>query len=297
MKRTLLLTAALLTIVLMACESKPAAVVNGDEITQESFEKALAQRTSSHDSRGAAYNETMLRKAVLDQLISEVLLMQGAAEENITVSNKELDDHVAFLKEHRGEQVFNNGLKAQNMTLKQYRDKTRRRILIDRFIVTLVPDNSVTKDEIRENYKTRHTPFIKPESVTIRFIQVNTREQADAVLKEIEQSKQGGFDSVADALRAEKKAIVSNYQPTIPDMFSKEISTALKALKKGEHGGPYKGSDAWYLFRLKDRVNEKPETFEESRGKIRGQLLDEKRSSTVAHWIARKREKARIAID
>src|SRR5262249_8203332 len=62
------------------------AKVNGTEITQPDFEQALARRQLELNAADPA----ALRAEVLDQLIEDVVIQQGAAAQNITVSDADV---------------------------------------------------------------------------------------------------------------------------------------------------------------------------------------------------------------
>jgi len=281
--------------VAFGCGKKPAAVVNGEPITEEAVNSALNERLSEHGSQGVSIDKEALRKAVIEQLIADRLIIQGASELKLSVTDEEVNAHIGAMKKAVGEEAFKKDLKAKGKTIEALKKQLKEQLLISKFIDNLVPEGSVKEEEIKGYYRTTTTPFLKPESIEIRFIQTSTKEEAEQIMKSLRAGK--NFDSLAESLDKEKKAIVSNYGWTQAEFYGPEIASALKSLKKGEYGGPYKGKDAFYIIRLRNRQPQRPETLDEARDKIVNILMTNKRNGAIAHWVAEKRAKSKIVVN
>jgi len=296
LKKGLVLFAVLFVIVLSGCQKKPVAVVNGDEITKKVLDWHVEERMREHEAHGVSVNKETIRHAVLEQLITQKLLLQGARARNITVSDDEVKREVEFIKSIRGEEELKKTLKKSSLSMQEFMDIVREKIMVAKFIESLVPEDSITEEEIREYYKKSPTPFLKPETVFVRFIQTTTEDEAKKILEEMKQKKLS-FDEMAELLSKENRAIVSGYGWTSPAVFSPEIASALKEMKKGDYGGPYKGKDGYYLLRVKDRREKGVKSLDESRDEIKNILLRQKRDAEVAHWVAERRSTALIVIN
>jgi parvulin-like peptidyl-prolyl isomerase len=277
------------------CGKKPAAVVNGEPITEEAVNSALNERLKEHGSQGLSIDKETLRKAVIEQLIADRLIIQGASELKISVTDAEVNAHIEAMKKEVGEEAFKKDLQARGKTIEALKKQLKEQLLISKFIENLVPEGSVKEDEIKEYYRTTTTPFLKPESIEVRFIQTTTKEEAEQIMKSLRAGK--NFDSLADSLDKEKKAIVSNYGWTQPEFYGPEIASALKSLKKGEYGGPYTGKDAFYIIRLRDRQPQRPETLDEALDKIENIIMNKKRNGAIAHWVSERRAKSKIVVN
>ncbi len=102
------------------------------------------------------------------------------------------------------------------------------------------------------------------------------------------------FDAMGEKLKAENRAVVSDYGWARPDFFKGAIADALKELKEGEYGGPYKGKDGFYLLRVKQREPESVLPYEEAKDQIKALLISQKRQAMMAHYIEEKRKKSDI---
>jgi parvulin-like peptidyl-prolyl isomerase len=222
-------------------------------------------------------------------------MLQGAREGNITVSDDELHGEIATRKAVRGEQQFAEDLATAAMTLEEYGEKLREKMLLDKFVDSLVPKDSVTEEEMKEFYKNSPTPFLRPEEVHVAFIQASTEEEADNIVADIKKEKD--FDKVAGRLDDEKRAVVSRYGWTSPNVYSPEITEAMKNMKEGEFSGPHKGSEGYYIIRLKERTPEGVKSYEEAKEEIRAIFLSQRRQAALIHWVANKRKSANIIIN
>lgn len=295
LRKYLLVLLLVLVALLAACEKKPAAVVNGDVITEEAVKKQMEKSMGDHMTNGAKVDKDTLRESVVQQLIAEKLMLQGAMEEGMDVTPEEVGKEMERIKARIGSpEEFKRQLTEMSLTEEQYKEYVRQNMIKDRFIKYLAEDAPVTEEQIEEYYKTSPTPFLKPESVNVRFIESDTIEHAEALIKEIEEK---GFDKAADIIAAENRAFVSNYGWTSPAAFSPEISKAMDKLGEGDYGGPYKGKSGYYIIRIKEKQAETPKTLEEARDEIRKTLEAQKKTAALAHWIAARKKTSTIVVN
>ncbi len=293
---SVLVLLALVVVFNFGCSKKPAAVVNGEEISMEDFQRQLNQRLESHKIQGASVQEKRLKEAVLQELIGRKLLLQVAREKNITVTDDEINKEIDSIKQLMGEKNFSDSLKKWNLSLDKYRSQLKETLMIRKLLAKLVPDDSIKEEDMKKYFKNRPTPYMQPEQVMVKLVQTGTEEEARALLDEMK--KDGiDFDKFTEKLKREKRAVVSNYGWVQPGFFSGEIKDALKELKPGQVGGPYKGRDGYYILKVKERQPEKVLSYEEARDQIKKELILQKRQATMAHMIEERKKKAKIEIN
>jgi parvulin-like peptidyl-prolyl isomerase len=294
-KLIIILAVAFVLFSITSCSKKPAAIVNGEEISREDFQRQLNQRIEAHKAQGVPVDEKALKEAVIQEMIGRRLLLQAARERNITVSDEELKETLEEMKNRFGEQKIQDSLRRWNLTEEQYRQRVKESLMIKKYINQLVPDDSITEEDMKKFYNESPKPFIKPERVQVRIIQVNTEEEAQKIYEEWKKSKID-FDEFADKLAKEKRAVVTQYGWVQPNFFTGPIRDALKELKEGEVGGPYRGKDGYYMLRIKKREPEKVMSYEEAKDQIKATLLMQRREATRAHLIAERKKKSEIKI-
>lgn len=138
------------------------ATVNGDMISQLEFDKALRSAivTQQLDKKDATYAANMekMKQDVLTALINEKILLQEAKKQNITVSDKQLEQEITNLIAKTGldQKKFEHELIKENVTLKDFQKKTRSNIVRQELINRNVYRRIIVKDqEILDYYKNK----------------------------------------------------------------------------------------------------------------------------------------------
>ncbi len=139
-----------------------------------------------------ASEEKAIREEILNGLVAEALLAIQAERDKITVEDREVDERVDRMIEQNktmlgGDDAFARQLAAEGLTIEGlkaiYRDKTRTRMIIDRFAFQKVGSEVRVSDrEIREYYKAHVAELPKrPPTVSLAHILVVAK-PSDAVL-------------------------------------------------------------------------------------------------------------------
>jgi parvulin-like peptidyl-prolyl isomerase len=227
-----------------------AATVNGEPIS----EGLVQEKMAGYMEEGI--DEAHVRMAVIDNLAGEVLLHQGAKEAGIEIDDNDVEARVQAIRERVGAAEFTRQLNEAGLAEQEYTERIRTRMLKDRFIESLVAEESpLTEEEIEEYYKSSTTPFIKPPQVKLRFVEVTTPQEADIIMRRIKEANDD-FDKVVDGLAKEKRTVVSPYSWISPEFFGAEIRDALQEAGKGGVAGPLKSANGSYcpLDRCKKEV-------------------------------------------
>ncbi len=270
---------------------KVALTVNGVPITEGMIERQITKMASQHSNRPDALRSEQMRDAVIQNLVTEVLVLEGAREAGIEVKDEQVAKKLSFIKQKMGDERFAAKLGKDGLTQEEFRQELMNNLLKQRFVNFLVPEDSVTVEDAKKVYTGSPIPMIHPAQLKVRFIQVSTFEEADKTLKNI---KASGFEGVADEMQGKGGAMVSSYGWTSPGMYSKGISEGLRNLEAGQTGGPYEGKEGWFIFHVAEKKTERPKSFEEARDGIRMELLQNKKRAALAHWVGTKRSEAEI---
>jgi parvulin-like peptidyl-prolyl isomerase len=254
----------------------------------------MSTKSVVHDGTGASVGPDALRTSVLEQLISEVLLLQGAADAGVTVTEGELAAELERIKKRSGEERFRKYLDSSSLTEEEYTTRLWKKMMRDRFIDTMIFSGQIPEEEIKDFYKDSPMPFMTSEMVELRIMEFESQEEAEAAIKEMRSIEKNGFDKVARRLSSDDRIFVSQYGETNPSFYPGEVGSAMKELGEGEFGGPYKGKEGFFLVRVRKRIPERPKTFVEARQEIKAMLLDRRRTAAVIHWVANKKNSSTI---
>ncbi len=264
-------------------------LVNDEAITQIMVQRSLKAISSQHGSGDKP--SPNLKEAVLENLISEMLMLQGAREAQMLMGDAELADKLAFVRKQIGPEAFAQRLSDMDATEDEYAQEIRKKVMRQRFVDSLVDTNAVSEDMARRVFDESTTPYLKPAQAEVRFIQADTFEQANKIKQK---ASREGFDKVAETLTAGEGIVASGYGWTSVSMYGPEISKGLRGLGKGETGGPYKGRQGYFLFRVKDKKPESPMSFDEVKDKIMNDLMTNERNKALAHWLSGRRSSAKL---
>jgi parvulin-like peptidyl-prolyl isomerase len=228
-------------------------------------------------------------------LVSERIALDEAAARGITASDADVNREIDAIKQRFGEETFQKSLKEKGMTVDSFRQRIKEKIVLVRFIDTFA-ENDITEKEISDYYKSSPKPFIKPARVNMKIVEFQSEEAATVAAEDLKKTKTD-FDQYADRLAKENKANVTDYGWVSPEFFSPSMAEAIKSLKDGQHGGPYKGQKGFFLVRVKERQSEGISSYEEVKDMIRKQLLQQRRSEAYMKWLGQKRSTSKIEIN
>ncbi len=296
MRRSAVLRAgALIGILLMGACAKPAATVNGKEISRETLELHMKERMEDHKQRKVTIDEKKLRAAIIQELISERLTLDEAAARGITVSDEEVNAEIASIQQRMGEEAYRKSLKEKGISADAFRARIREKFVMTKFIEGFAGDDAVTEQQMSEYYRNSPKPFVMPARVNMKVAEFQTEDAAGAAAEDIRRG--ADFDHYAKKLSDEKKAVVSDYGWVSPEVFSPEMAAAIKGLKEGQSGGPYKGQKGFYLVRVKERKDESIAPYAEVKGMIKSTLLQQTRYAMYMQWLEQKRSISKIVIN
>ena len=270
---------------------KVAVKVNSTPITEGMIANEMKKVGGQHTNNPEALKSAEMRKAIIENLVGETLILQGARKEGIEVSDEEVDKKISFIREQLGAEGYAQKLKSENLDEPTLKIAIKDRMIKQLFLDSLVPQDTVTEDAAKKIYTESPTPYIHPAQLNLRFIQMDSFDRANAVLKNI---KAKSFDIVATDMEASGEGMVSGYGWTSPNMYSKSISDGLTTLSAGDLGGPYEGKQGYFIFHVKEKKPERPKTFDEVKGQIMQELYQEKKKVALAHWLGKERGAASI---
>jgi len=138
------------------------AFVNGEPITRKELAARVNDVLAEYASSGEEITAEVMagiNQDVLDELITETLLVQAAADAGVTVTDEDVDAYYGQLAdEYGGEEAFLELLRENGYTVARFREEVARQMAIQQYIERYVDENidpavlEVTEDEMRELY-------------------------------------------------------------------------------------------------------------------------------------------------
>jgi len=258
-----------------------AATVNGTQITMEQLINRLL-------------SESLAGQAVLDEMVDEALLEQGAKAKNITVSQAEVEARVKLIKDTMKDK-FPAYLRSQGITEKGLPGKVRTKLLVEKVLADKI---AVSDAEAKEYYdKAKDVRYHVPETVSLWMIKTADEASARAAADRI--AKGEDFSAVArqvstDASTKEAGGLVPRplAQAQLPPKFG-EVAFATEV---GKVSAPFEDKDmgGWFIVKIKSKAAALTQSFDAVKAEIISELRSERLSRAWEAWIAEQRKKASI---
>src|SRR2546430_11646766 len=147
--------------------------VNGKDITTTQLEKQFQNRLNGAEPPPSAEEAQDLKLQVLNQWITDQLLLEMASTAGLSATDAEVDVKFNEFKNQYTEEKFKDLLKEQKMTIDDIRNELRKSITIDKLVNKEITSKiSVTDAEIKNFYENNKESFNLPESYHIAHILV-----------------------------------------------------------------------------------------------------------------------------
>ncbi len=286
------------------------AIVNDDIIT-------LSQVKQYHDSlyqmlrsqlQGEEFEKQYdrLKGEILDNMITELLLLQLARQKQLNVSEQVKDAVERIKKENEieSDEQLRYELSRQGIDYEQWLKQLEENFLRQALIFTEVDRSLVLDDsEIVNYYKGHPEEFIEPEQYTIRAIYFSSehrdREEIQSLRREVEAKLRAGEDfsqlagEYADSPLRENKGDLGTFKKGELD---RTIQDAVAKLKPGELTPWLEARGGWYLVKLEEKKDSRLRSFEEVKQEIEEKIFAQKRSVKLREFLKQIREKSYIKI-
>ncbi|MFC4810661.1 peptidylprolyl isomerase [Paenibacillus sp. GCM10023250] len=252
--------------------------VNGVSITKDQLYDAMAKLGGAQ---------------TMDNLIQDELIKQEADKKGIVITAADVDKEIENIKKRfPSEADFESALMQSGMTLEDLKAQTPMQLRIRKI---LEPQAQVTDKDVEDYFNQNKAQFDQPEEVKASHILVATKEEAEAIIKQLE----GGADF---ATLAKEKSTDTGTKDNGGDLgfFGKgamdpAFEKAAFALKVGEMTKePVKSQYGYHIIKVTDRHEAKPATLAEKKDEIKEQLIQSKVSDLSATWLDDLKKKAQI---
>jgi peptidyl-prolyl cis-trans isomerase SurA len=240
------------------------AVVNDDIILQSDLDdavRAVQQQYAGHSEQLPPMN--VLQQQVLDRLILMRLQLEKAVDQNVRVSNEEVDQAVAGVAQQN--KIATDQLRAEversGSSFAAFREQLADQITVQRLHQSVVHDNVAVTDSEIDNLL--NSPTYKSGEVHLAHIQISIPSGADAAAIQASQAKaeqalaaiKGGMDFNAAAIR------YSDAQDALDggdlgwmrmDQVPPAFADTIEGMKPGQVSAALRGSTGFHIIKLVD---------------------------------------------
>ena len=267
---------------------KIAIIVNNRAVTYHELEKLYQVRSSElyrqFAGKELAQKLEELKKQVIKDKLDELLLLEKASQEGITITDKMMDEFIKGLMKQNNietEEQFNNILMQQmGMTLKEFKEvqKTQyiARTVIQQFVINkIVIDEAEIRAYYDEHIKDYQTPFSFSIQEIVLYYDNTTKQfverRAKSILEELKSGKIDFSTAVSLYSEASSKELNGELKNLKKGDLNKKLEDAVLKLKVGEVT-VVELPDSIHIVKLIEKNDPKPLPFEQVRAKIEDKL-------------------------
>jgi peptidyl-prolyl cis-trans isomerase SurA len=266
------------------------AIVNGDVITEAELAVSIKLAALDPDSPEAE-DPVERRRMFLERMIEDRLILQEAKRIGLKPDEKMIEERVARIEAQAGSaQAFQEALKAEGISLKELRDKLTNQMLIYFVIQREVRDRvTVSPKEVTDYYYANPEEFMSAESIVVDSIFVNTPQELEQVIAELD----GGKDFGVAAKAFSKK---SGLGRVTRGQLKKELEDFVFALDVGQCSRPLAWEDGTYLFLVREKTPASQTALEDVKSLISDKLTQQKMQRRLREWVEGLKNTAYISI-
>ncbi len=299
----ILLLLFLISLLAMGCGEKSVAIVNGEKITQTSFDKIVKlyvanykQSVGTDPSKDTAQMK-QIKEMALDDMIDQALLNQEATKQGFKASTKDIDSALKTFKEQTGgDSGYQTFLKTASMTNEEFKAEIGKQIVIGKLAEKVTKNVKVSDAEVKAYYDANPSDFGTLREIRVSHILVKTEKEAYDVLDKLKAG--ADFGELAQKVSIEPAAKQSkgdlgyvNEQTS----FVTEFKEAALKLKPGEMTmTPVKTEFGYHIIKAFDEKPAKIEKFEAVKDQAKAKAKIAKQEKTWTDYVAAVKKKATI---
>lgn len=254
--------------------SEVVARVGGEVITKDELYDIMVQQTGQE---------------ALDNLVVKKIIELEASDQNLEISEEEIDKEVQELAENYGGQdAMIEALAMYNVDLDQVREDVAVNIKLEKL---LDPRIKITDEEVRAYFAANQEAYAVEEQIKVSHILVGSKEEAQEIRALLTKGEE--FADLAKELSTDT---ASKDQGGDLGMVGRgemveEFEQAAFALQPGQISDPVESEYGFHIIKVHEKTAARPGTLEENQAEIRETLLQQKMESEYPAWLDEQYEK------
>jgi peptidyl-prolyl cis-trans isomerase C len=281
-------------------DDKVVLTINDEEINTKKFVKVLtAQKKLFKVQKFEELKEEELvwiKTRVLNEIIRNTLITQEIIKENISIEQDVLESELKKAKEGYIEGAFEKALRLEDISVADWEESIEKKLMINKLIHQQVNSKVlIGDDKLKDYFDNNHKEFLKKEQVKALHIMVKSEEEIREIQKEL-RSKQKTFTALAmeyslgpeGSQGGDLGYFEAGQMPEeFDDVFRLKINKVSDIIKT-----PY----GFHLFKVVDKVKERKMGFEESKSRVKKNLLHKLQGQAFQKWFVKLKQDSKIEI-
>jgi parvulin-like peptidyl-prolyl isomerase len=275
-------------------------------ITQEDFDRALAQTAARQGLREVPPTDDPQYELLADAALSDLILARwvaGEAEERgIEASDREVEEELTAIKDQQfggSEKQFQRFLEQSGFTEEEARERIELQLVSDEIQRTVLPeDPPITEEEIETFYEENLTQFERPETRDVRVILTKREPEAEEALSRLERDDSAqSFKAVARDLSIDEatKSTGGLRQGVIEGQSDPALDEQIFGALQGDLVGPFETDAGFYVIQVQSINTAETTPLDEATDQVRQtlvaarqqELADTFQQDFTAQWTSR----------
>jgi peptidyl-prolyl cis-trans isomerase SurA len=288
----------------------------GDRIiTRTQYERRLRDALKEVDNNtsipDAPARKEQIRKALPNELVSELLIRDRADRLNITVTDAEVKESINRLKAQykiESDEQFNQSLEQSGLTRPEMEARLRETLISNKvFGRELRNREDLSDPDLRERYNREKEQYRLPERARLREVVILRPEEP----MKLEDARRRAADVAAAALKPGTD--FGNLASTLSESGSRDKSGELGEVAKGDLVpeldkavfnaaagsvvGPIETKSAWHIIKVEQRLPSEVPAFESIKDRLRKEAGEETFQRDFKAYVESLRKDAFIQIN
>jgi parvulin-like peptidyl-prolyl isomerase len=278
----------LLTLSCLGCrpgnQEAPLVTVNGEPIT------ATQVRLEQAFLGGAGVSP----EDALDSLIDQAVILQEAKRLGLRLSDDDRRNAESLATAGTDQDLLEASLKAQGLTLMEWRERLARAALADATVQADVRSHlEVDRQEVQDHYWEHITAYRSPARRVLRQIFTRRRSEAESAERQLDLGEP--FDEVAQKMGQGPEAANGGLLgPEAASELPKSLGRAVAELKAGQRSRILPSHWGYHILLCDSLQPAVSLTLDQAAARAQATLLREKERDLYRAWLARLRESAVI---
>jgi len=287
----------------------------GDRIvTRTQYERRLRDTFAEIDRNAPPEKASTLReearKNLIDELVSELLIKDRADRLNLTVSEAEMRDAIAHLKQQYGittDEQFEQSLKSSGLTRAEMEGRLRETLISNKVFARELRNRDQASDaELRERYNREKERFRLPERAHLREIvvlkpetgPVDEARQRATELAEAAKKPAADFAKIASTMsESGSREKGGDLGEVAKGDLVPELDKAVFNTQQGTVIGPVETKSAWHIVKVEQRLPSEVPGFDSVKDKLRQDASEETFQRDYKAYIDTLRKEAFIQVN
>lgn len=257
------------------------ATVNGQPISRSTFDSRL--------------ESSPMGRTVLQQLVQETLIEQYAKNNNITVTDAEIDARETQIKANFPSGSWDEMLKSRGLSEADVRSALREQLVLDK---ALAKDVTISPAQIKDYFNKNRASFDKPETVTARHILVPNLVLANTVEAQLKSNPQSFADLAkkysTDPGSKDKGGDLGTFRrgQMVPAFDKVAFSAPIGAISP-----PVKSPFGYHIIQVESRTPGQKATLASATQQITDTLRQQQEAPLIQPFLQGLQQKANIVVN